>query len=189
MKSVALFGGSFDPPHLGHIAIVKQALEQLDIEKLIIVPAYLNPFKSSSCAPSQLRLSWLRRIFDGFSRIEVSDFETSHGRPVSTFETVSHFRMLYEKIYLIIGADNLASLEKWHRFDELDAMVTWVVAERSGIAIAPHYMRLDVDVPLSSTQLRAQEKAYSIDHDIEEEIAHYYKEHYGKTYRENKSRT
>ena len=68
----------------------------------------------------------LKEIFATDKRVEVSDFEIRQNRAVRSIETVSHFKTLYQKIYFIIGADNLASLKKWHRFEELDALVTWL---------------------------------------------------------------
>ena len=59
---LALFGGSFDPVHLGHDSIVKMALSGLDIDKLIIMPTFISPFKSEFSAPPELRLKWIREI-------------------------------------------------------------------------------------------------------------------------------
>ena len=62
--AIALFGGSFDPPHSGHITVIYEALKSLPIERVIVVPAYVNPFKSGTHAPASLRLQWLKTIFD-----------------------------------------------------------------------------------------------------------------------------
>ncbi len=175
MKKIALFGGSFDPPHVGHLAVVDAALRQLDIEKLVIVPAYLNPFKSRSHAPASLRLQWLREIFRNEPRVEVSDFEIAMGRPVPTIETVRHFREQAEKIYLIIGADNLASLEQWSAYEALDTLVTWVVARRGGMDIPDRFLTLDTDMPVSSTQLRQRVEHHIVPAAVAEAIAAHYR--------------
>ena len=176
MKKIALFGGSFDPPHLGHVAIVEKALQQLDIEKVVIVPAYLNPFKSQSHASAQLRLKWLKRIFADKDNVKVSDFEITQNRAVTTIETINHFSRNDQKIYLIIGADNLASLHQWHRFDELDKIITWVVATRDDIKVPSEFITLDVTKPVSSTQLREQQKHHELPPSVAKEIAEFYKE-------------
>ena len=62
--NIALYGGSFDPPHLGHVHVVHAALKTLDIDKIIVVPAFVNPFKSGTHAPAELRLKWLQEIFE-----------------------------------------------------------------------------------------------------------------------------
>lgn len=151
---IALYGGSFDPPHVGHIAVVNEALRSLAIDKLIIVPAFVNPFKEGTHAPADLRLNWLKEIFATDKRVEVSDFEIRQNRAVRSIETVSHFKTLYQKIYFIIGADNLASLKKWHRFEELDALVTWVVATRGHVEIGRDFIQLKVEQDVSSSALR-----------------------------------
>lgn len=176
MKKIALFGGSFDPPHVGHLAIVDEALRQLDIDELVIVPAYLNPFKSQAHAPASLRLKWLHAIFKDDPRVTVSDFEVAKNRPVPSIETVRHFRQKADHIYLIIGADNLASLTKWHEYEALDAMVTWVVARRDGIDVPEAYQLLDTDHPVSSTQLRRRIESHVLPDAVADEITVYYKE-------------
>ena len=85
---LALFGGSFDPVHLGHDSIVKMALSGLDIDKLIIMPTFISPFKSEFSAPPELRLKWIREIWGGLAKVELSDYEINLARPVPTIETV-----------------------------------------------------------------------------------------------------
>ncbi len=173
----AIFGGSFDPPHIGHLDIIKQALSSLDIDKLIVVPAFLNPFKSKSFAPAELRLKWLKAMTKDLKDVEVSSFEIDQDRAVTSIETVRHFMDdTDENLYFIIGADNLQSLHKWKSFEELNKMVTWVVATRDGITVPPEFITLDVRQNISATRLREQvDKAY-LDKDIADEILTYYKD-------------
>ena len=173
--NIALFGGSFDPPHLGHLAVIHAALAQLDIECLYVIPAYLNPFKSEFSAPPRLRFKWLKTILHD-PRVIVSDFEIMQERSVRSIETVTHFQDKADKIYMIIGADNLPHLRKWHRFDALDSMVTWVVATRKDARIDTHYLRLNVDMPVSSSALRRDCDARWLPSEIRHEIINFYKE-------------
>jgi len=179
---IALYGGSFDPPHLGHVHVVQAALQTLDIEKVIIVPAYVNPFKTGTHAPAELRSKWLKKIFSDFKNVEVSDIETQASRAVKSIETVKHFSKLYEKIYFIIGADNLASLHKWHQFEALNRAVTWVVATREEIAIDAQFIQLQVDQPISSTQLRTQLDKQQLPDVVADEIKTYYEEHHARSH-------
>lgn len=179
MKTIAVFGGSFDPPHLGHVAVVNAALSSLDIDKVIVMPAYLNPFKSKVCAPPELRLKWLRKIFSTFTDVEVDDFELTCKRKVPSIETVHHLKNRYENIYLIIGADNLKSLDRWYRYDELKELVTFVVASRDAIDIPSEYILLHVDQPISSTSLRKEIKKEFLPADVASEIEKFYKENNG----------
>ncbi len=172
--AIAIYGGSFDPPHVGHIAVAEAALKELKIDKLYIVPAYANPFKEGTHAPGDLRLQWLKKIFENEPRIEVSDYEIAQNRPVPTLETVRHFRTIDPMIYLIVGADNLDDLHQWHDFRSLDTLVTWVVASRRGHEGSGMLRQLDVDVDVSSTELREGKKNHLLPESVREAIQNYY---------------
>ncbi|RUM44700.1 MAG: nicotinate (nicotinamide) nucleotide adenylyltransferase [Hydrogenimonas sp.] len=177
-KKIAIFGGSFDPPHLGHLEIIKKALDQLDIDRLIVVPAFISPFKKGHSAPPQQRLAWLKKMTADDPRIEVSDIEVQKGGASYTIETVNYFSQFFDTIYLIIGADNLKSLHKWHRFEELNQKVHWVVATRNGEEIPDGYIKLPVDQPISSTQLRHAIDPAWIPESIRHEVLQFYKEYH-----------
>lgn len=172
--NIALYGGSFDPPHIGHLKVVHTALQSLDIEKIIVIPAFVNPFKRGTHAPAELRLQWLETIFANEKMVEVSDIEVTQNRAVPTVETVEKLSSKYDKIYFIIGADNLASLQKWHRFERLDTLVTWVVATRDKIAIDKKYQQLCVEHPISSSQLRQELQDEHLPKEVASEIKTYY---------------
>lgn len=174
---LALYGGSFDPPHAGHVAIVTKALKALPIDKVVIVPASQNPFKPSVIASGAVRYGWLKEIFKPYEKVEISDFEITQERCVYTIETVKHYAPMYDKLYLIIGADNLEKLRDWHQIEELDAMVQWVVAARSDIPIPENMIRLNIDVPISSTDFRSTFCPLGLEANIEKNIITYYKEH------------
>ena len=174
---LALYGGSFDPPHAGHVAVVTKALEVLNIDKLVIVPAWRNPFKLSVIAEGTLRYEWLREIFAPLPQVEISDFEISMGRSVYTIETVKYYLTQCNEIYLIIGADNLEKLSGWHAFDELNTMVHWVVASRNDIPIPENMIRLTISEPISSTNFRTSKSPLGLEPTIEQKITTYYKEH------------
>jgi len=180
--NIALFGGSFDPPHLGHVHVVHSALKTLDIERVIVVPAFVNPFKSGTHAPAELRLKWLQKIFYNDKDVEVSDIEVRQNRAVRTVETVEQFANSYAKIYFIIGADNLASLKQWHRFDELDELVTWVVATRDKIEIDERYIQLTVEHPISSSELREEIEEEHLPKEVALEIKIYYEENHARSH-------
>ncbi|WP_456480290.1 nicotinate (nicotinamide) nucleotide adenylyltransferase [Nautilia sp.] len=170
----AIFGGSFDPPHLGHIEVVKKAFENLDIDNLIIMPNFLNPLKHSFSAPPELRLKWLEKIFKNFKNLEVSDFEISKQRPVYSIETIEHFKPKY----FIIGSDNLKTLNKWHKIDEILKKTELVVAKRGAVdknLLSKYNIKkvLDVDIPVSSSQIRNCKFEY-LPQEIEKEIKEFY---------------
>ena len=157
-ETIALFGGSFDPPHFGHKSIIKEALKTLNIDKLVVIPTFLNPFKTGSSATPHQRLEWSKAMFESFPRVEVNSYEIEQGKTTTTATTLSYFQKKYHVKYLIIGADNLASIEKWYNFDHLNSQITWVIATRAEhkIETAPlrDFKLLEVNVDISSTKIR-----------------------------------
>ncbi len=180
--NIAVFGGSFDPPHLGHEAIIKEALKSLHVKKLFVVPTYLNPFKKKFFAPSHMRLKWLTKLFT-CKEIEILDFEVKQKRAVPTIETIEYLKSIYnlEKIYLVIGADNLPSLESWHRYSDLKNMVEFVVAARNETNLPKELKKLSINAKISSSELRSNMNTTFIPHKIKKEIEEFYnKEKNGK---------
>ena len=170
----AIFGGSFDPPHIGHLETIQQTIISLNIDKLIVVPTFLNPFKSKSEAPSYLRLKWLKEMTKEIPKVQVSSFEIDLNRPVPSIETVKHFQD-DDVTYFIIGADNLEKLSLWKNFKELDALVTWVVASRDKIEIPKEFITLNVNQDISATQLRQSINDAYLDESVAQEIINFYK--------------
>jgi len=168
--TIAIFGGTFDPPHKGHQLIVEKAVESLKIDKLIVVPAYLNPFKTSTLADALTRLSWCHTLFDSIDRVKVDDYEIREGKSTVTSQSVKHFNQAYDVKYLIIGSDNLSTLTKWHAFEWLNETVTWVIATRGNHHLDTDELKkwvlLPIEVPMSSTQIREEKDLQFIDEKI-----------------------
>ncbi len=181
MDTIALFGGSFDPPHIGHEAVVKALKNFRDIDKIIIMPTFLNPFKSTFHAPAHLRMEWLRKIFNGDENVVISDYEVLQKRQVPTIETVEHLLKSYKKIYLVIGADNLAKLHLWKSYDRLKNLVTFVVVSRENIEIPKEFLTLHVVVDVSSTRLREEMEISKLPKKCATQIYNFYKENNCKT--------
>lgn len=180
MKFIALFGGSFDPPHLGHIAVVEALLQRDDIEKVIVMPTYLNPFKLESFAPSSLRLKWLKKIFSTNKNVEISDYEILQNRKVPSIQSVDHLLQKNKNIYLVIGADNLKDFSKWYKYEELIQKVKVIVATRNNIPVNHDFSLLHVDEDISSTTLRETIDLSKLPQECAEEIFQYYKENNAK---------
>ncbi len=176
METIALYGGSFDPPHIGHKAIV-EALNKLDyIDKIIIMPTFLNPFKSSFSAPAELRFKWLKEIFKDFKNVKIDKYEVNQNRQVTTIESVKHLLKTYKNVYLVIGADNLSSLEEWNSYQELKSLVTFIVASRDDIIIGKKFIQLNIDEKISSSKLRENIEISMLAKECAVEIKQYYKE-------------
>ena len=176
MKTVALYGGSFDPPHIAHAAIVT-ALSNLNfLDKIIVMPTYLNPFKESFTAPAELRLQWLKEIFSDNENVIVDSYEVDKKRKTATIESVEHLLKEYDKVYVVIGADNLSSLHKWYKYDVLKAKVTFIVATRDNIDIPKDFIQLKIEEDISSSELRKNLDISKLPKKCADTIAHYYKE-------------
>jgi len=176
MDTIALFGGSFDPPHIGHEAIVKALQTFKDVDKIIVMPTFLNPFKSKFHAPATLRMEWLKKIFKEYKNVEISDFEVIQKRQVASIDTVKHLLTKYTKIYLVIGADNLNSLDKWQDYYELKKLVSFVVVPRNNIEIPDNFLKLDINEDISSTSLRKKSNTLKLPNICAKQIQKYYKE-------------
>ncbi len=155
---IAIFGGSFDPPHIGHQAIAKEALKRLDIDKLIIVPSFLNPLKVKSFLNANTRYKLIKKMFESKAKIKVSSYEIKQGRPVYSIETIKYMKKKYKtsKIYLIIGADNHKSFHLWSNYEEIKKLVEIVVVTRDGFKYKKNkdIRKLKVNIKISSTELR-----------------------------------
>jgi len=174
-QNIALFGGSFDPPHIGHKLIVDALLHLSYIDKVIVMPTFLNPFKSKSYASSSLRLKWLKKIFEKYSDVEVSKYEIQQNKKVPTIQTIEYLSQKYNKIYLVIGADNLISLEKWQNYDTLKTKVSFIVAHRDGIEIPKSFLRLQINENISSTKLRENIDISKLHKSCAKDICKHYK--------------
>jgi nicotinate-nucleotide adenylyltransferase len=172
-SKVALFGGSFDPPHIGHQEIIKKALQSLDIERLIVLPAYHNPFKDKTAVDAQERLGMCQNLFGGIEGVVVDDFEIRE-EIVYTIESFKYFKKSYNVAYVIIGTDNLERLQQWKDFDKLNAEITWVVAKRGkkefDMSFLNSYRLLDTNVDISSSEIRAHLELQYIDKKIVKKV-------------------
>ncbi len=177
MKRAALFGGSFDPPHIGHIEIVNKLKDLEFIDKVIVMPTYLNPFKERFTAPAEIRLEWLQKLFKNDPKVHVSDFEVKRQRKVPTLETVLELKKEFDEVYVTIGSDNLKTLPKWHSFDKLKNEAKFIVATRKGYAIPKgEFLLLEIDRQISSSELREKIDTNYLPKEIAEEIYKHYKE-------------
>ncbi|RAX58663.1 nicotinate (nicotinamide) nucleotide adenylyltransferase [Helicobacter monodelphidis] len=164
---IVLFGGSFDPPHNGHFLIIKHILAY-PIAKLLIVPSFLNPFKTSSLFSPQQRQRWLEQIImqEELQNVEILDFEIEQNRPTPTILTVKHTQGLFPNIpiSLIVGEDQLGRLSEWNQFEKLKKEVSFIIFGRStgsydvGILEEIQCAFVPFECAISSTDLREKIK-------------------------------
>jgi nicotinate-nucleotide adenylyltransferase len=168
-KVIALYGGSFDPIHKGHLTVVEKVIRVLDIEQLIVIPTFLNPFKTKSHISPQERLKLSNDFFGRIPKVLVSSYEIEQKKAIPTAQTLTHFQQKYSVKYIIIGADNLSSITKWYNFDYINSNIIWVIATRAGYRLdttaLQNFKILEVEIDISSTQIRR--KLMNLDERIE----------------------
>jgi nicotinate-nucleotide adenylyltransferase len=157
LKKIGIFGGTFDPIHHAHLILAHEAIEFLQLEKLIFIPAALSPHKiDGKPAPPAVRLDLLRAAIEGESRFSCDSMELERPAPSYAVETMEALREREPRaqFFYLIGQDNVARLETWHRFPELAKMVQFVVLDRSGLKTEHPYPAIRRHLDISSTDIR-----------------------------------
>jgi nicotinate-nucleotide adenylyltransferase len=137
---VALFGGSFDPPHHGHLAIATAAADALGLDSVLFAPVGRQPLKLDGTATSfEDRLAMVKLACLEDPRFEVSkiDAPRADGLPNYTVNTLSELarRMPEAKLFNLVGADSFLSLPRWHEAARLLELAEWIVVSRPGFVI------------------------------------------------------
>jgi nicotinate-nucleotide adenylyltransferase len=161
--NIGLYGGSFDPVHLGHLLVAQAAREELELDRVFFIPAAHSPFKPQSHAsPAADRLRLLHLALQGCTWAEIDDQEIRRGGVSYSIDTVRDYlaRFPQATLFYLIGADNVATLPKWREANELAKLTEFVVIPRPGQQPldlpAPFHGKLLRGFPLavSSSQIR-----------------------------------
>jgi len=131
----AIFGGTFDPIHIGHIHIAYEALYNLHLDKIIFMPAGNPPHKNNKkITDAQIRYDLVKKGIESEARFEISDYEINKKENSYTYETVELFSELQRNIewYFLIGLDSLMELDNWKNVDRILNSCRLVVYNRSG---------------------------------------------------------
>lgn len=165
VERVGLFGGSFDPIHLGHLILAEAALEELHLDRIIFIPAGISPFKQEkppSASPGQ-RLRMLEKAIAGEPRFCVDDRELRREGPSFTIDTVRSLLGDHPgvRFLLLLGADNLKDLPRWRDIGELMNLVDFAVLDRGverGSTEDCGFPVVRRRMDLSSTEIRERAK-------------------------------
>lgn len=138
LRRLGLFGGTFDPPHFGHVAALRAAARSHRFNRIEVTVAGDPYLKSErgSVRPAPLRLAMARAAFDGLDLVEVSDREIRRAGPSYTIDTVRELLHEADEVDLIIGADLATQLDRWHDASVLRTLVRVGVVPRPGRAPA-----------------------------------------------------
>lgn len=129
---LGLFGGTFDPPHLGHVAALTAASASGRFEKIIVTVAGDPYLKSPDVHSADLRLAMAHAAFDDISLVEVSDMEIRRPGPSYTIDTVRELLVNDHTLDLIVGADLASHLSEWHEAETLRELVEIAIVPRPG---------------------------------------------------------
>jgi nicotinate-nucleotide adenylyltransferase len=134
---LAIFGGSFDPPHVGHLLVADDAHGQLALDRLVFVPAATQPLKAGlggARASAEHRLAMTRLLADGDARFEVSTIEIDRAGLSFTVDTLTDFAGRYPSAerFLLLGADVLATFAQWREPTRILQLARPVILERAG---------------------------------------------------------
>ncbi|KRK18833.1 nicotinate-nucleotide adenylyltransferase (Deamido-NAD(+) pyrophosphorylase) [Loigolactobacillus coryniformis subsp. coryniformis KCTC 3167 = DSM 20001] len=150
-KQVGIMGGTFNPPHLGHLVMAESVGSQLGLEKVLFMPDAQPPHQATKTTiAAKHRLAMVERAIDGNSRFELERAEIDRGGVSYTYDTMVTLKQQHPDtdFYFIIGADMVKDLPNWHRIDDLLKLVQFVGVKRPEFPAESRYPVLWVDAPL-----------------------------------------
>lgn len=129
---ILLYGGTFDPPHWGHINNLRAAMQAVQPDKVIVMPAGIPPHKAASATPGSLRLQMCRCFLQLGEQVEISDWEITHEGKSYTVNTLRMLHSTYPdaQLYLTVGSDMLTSFRTWREWQSILQLATLVVESR-----------------------------------------------------------
>ena len=166
MIKTGIFGGAFNPVHKGHVRLAEEAVKQLKLKRLLIIPTYDSPHKETKLLPFEDRAEMCRRAFGHIEGAEISDIEVKLGGKSFTINTIRELRSLYpeDQFFLLIGGDMLFSFETWYKYESIlkEAKVCAVARDNDSLVDMMEYAnelgRIKVlptkAVEVSSTEIR-----------------------------------
>lgn len=133
---LGLFGGTFDPPHIGHLIVAQEVVEQLGLDRLLFVVAGLPPHKVDDVlSAATVRVEMARSAVEGNDSLGVSEVELAREGPTYTVDTLRHYRGEYPdaELFFIMGADQLAEFHDWQEPEAIMELATLVAMDREGV--------------------------------------------------------
>ena len=137
-RKIGVFGGAFDPPHNAHIALVQTALAELALDALHVIPTGQAWHKARNLSPAPHRLAMTRLAFENVPGVVVDDREIKRAGPTFTIDTLQALQLENPdcQLYLLMGADQFAAFEQWHRWREIMNIAIICIAARAHFTLA-----------------------------------------------------
>jgi nicotinate-nucleotide adenylyltransferase len=150
MTRTLLYGGSFDPPHLGHIEIPYKAMVHLGFDHVLYVPAFQSPLKKQIPTDERHRVAMLELALADCPWASISTLELDRAGTSYTIDTVEILQHKYEELRLLIGADQWEQFQQWHRWEDILKLANPAIMPRDGFDV--HDERL---LPISQLQINS----------------------------------
>ncbi len=160
MKKVGILGGTFNPPHVGHLLIANEVLDSLQLDEIWFMPNHEPPHKKKPESVGDVeRLQMLELATQDHSAFRIQPIELQREGPSYTVDTMKMINETYpaHQFFFIIGADMIEYLPRWHKIDELVKLVQFVGVRRPSYSHETDYPVLYIDVPaidISSSMIR-----------------------------------
>lgn len=151
MKKIGIFGGTFDPPHFGHLLMANEVRFRLNLDEIWFMPNQQPPHKlKTSNTTNENRLQMLLKAIHGQPQFRIETIEFSRSGPSYTIDSIMVLKDQFplNQFYFIIGADMIEYLPKWHRIDDLIQLVQFVGVKRPGYTEDTDYPIIYVEAPL-----------------------------------------
>lgn len=131
--NLGIFGGTFNPPHVGHLIVAESVREQVSLDKIIFIPSYISPHKHKGEEHSAVhRLEMIKRAIKGNSHFEVSAIEVENRETSYTVKTIEYMKVQHpnDELFLLIGMDNYLLLHQWKEPNRILELATLIVMNR-----------------------------------------------------------
>lgn len=185
---IGLFGGAFDPVHIGHLRVAESFLKSHLIDELHLLPTAYPPHKKNKkSTPYHHRCRMLQIAFSGCENVVINEIENRLPKPSYTLQTLEYLQGRHpENLYfLCIGEDNLASFHKWHKYETIIQKVTLLVAARPDSDSSTQHQEIleraifidHSEIEISSTDIRNDEKLQMSDQAVPDSIIDYIQRH------------
>lgn len=185
MKKIGIFGGTFDPPHFGHLLMANEVCFRLKLDEIWFLPNQQPPHKKkTSNTTNENRLQMLQRAIEGQPQFKIETVEFKRSGPSYTIDTLKILKKAYpgNEFYFIIGADMIEYLPNWHQIHELMDLVRFVGVKRPGYTEVTDFPIIYVEAPLidiSSKMIRNRiQNKETIRYLLPETVIEYIKEHH-----------
>lgn len=193
MGRIGLFGGTFDPPHIGHIELAKEVLSRFSLDKIIFIPAGNPPHKTDKVITDKVhRFEMVKISIKESDKFLLSDFDVKNEKPNYSYLTIEHFKKAYpdDEIFFIVGEDSYRDFPLWKNYPDILSLCSFIVVNRPGVCDIDYFKKYknivsyhsalfldDFSCDLSSTGLRKDLAEGNAGNSLPSGVAEYIKRH------------